>query len=101
MLTMVQRKADALGPARRMAKYIDEIISTVTASPKGQRVHSAVCCRRRPGHRRCLGRIFVCEKDNGDIEWECPSCGSSGVIRGWQGGWSDLSELRVQDERPC
>ncbi len=97
---MGKRKTDALGPARRMAKYIDGIISAATAGPKGQRVHSAICCIRRPRHHRCPGRIFVSEKDNGDIEWECPSCRSSGVIRGWRGGWSDLSKLRVQDERP-
>ena len=98
---MEKRKADDLGPARRMAKYIDGIISAATSGPQDQRMHSAICCIRKPRHHRCPGRIFVSEKDNGDIEWECPSCGSSGVIRGWQGGWSDLSELREQDERPC
>ena len=98
---MKKRKIDDLGPARRMAKYIDGIISAATAGPKGQRMHSAICCIRRPRHHRCPGRIFVSEKDNGNIEWECPDCRSSGVISGWQGGWSDLSELREQDERPC
>jgi hypothetical protein len=98
---MKKRKTDDLGPARRMAKYIDGIISAATAGPKGQRMHSAICCIRRPRHHRCPGRIFVSEKDNGNIEWECPDCRSSGVISGWQGGWSDLSELREQDERPC
>jgi len=98
---MEKRKADDLGPARRMAKYIDGIISAATAGPEDQRVHSAICCIRRPRHHRCPGRVFVSEKHNGDIEWECPDCRSSGVINGWQGGWSDLSELREQDERPC
>jgi hypothetical protein len=98
---MEKRRTDALGPARRMAKHIDGIISAATTGPKGQRMHSAICCIKRPKHHRCPGRIFVSEKDNGNIEWECADCRSSGVISGWQGGWSDLSELREQDERPC
>jgi len=83
-----------------MAEYIGEVISAATASPKGQWKHSAVRCRRKPGHRKCPGRILVCERGNGDIEWECPSCGALGVIRNWQGSWDDLSEMRVEGEQP-
>ena len=49
---------------------------------------------------KCPGRILVCERNNGDIEWECSSCGARGVIRNWQGSWDDLSEMRVEGEQP-
>lgn len=97
---MKRRERDPLGPARRMAEFIGDVVSAATISPKGKRKRSAVRCRRRPGHRKCPGRIIVCEQVNGEIEWQCPSCNGMGVIHGWQGGWSDLSELRETGEQP-
>jgi hypothetical protein len=91
---------DPLGAARRMADFIGDVVCAATVSPKGKRKQSAIRCRRRPGHRKCLGRIIVCEQVNGDIEWECSSCEYRGVIRGWQGGWSDLSDFQDSGEPP-
>jgi hypothetical protein len=39
----------------------------------------------------------VREEKTGEIEWKCPSCKVSGTIIGWQGGWADLSDLRMDD----
>ena len=83
-----------------MAQYIGEIISAATASPKGYRKHSAVRCRRRPGHRRCPGRMVVCGRDDGYIEWECPSCADKGVIHNWQSSPWNLSRWRPQEGGP-
>ena len=97
---MKRKEGDRTGPARRMADFIGDVICAATVSLKGQRKHSAVRCWRRPGHKKCPGRIFVCEQVYGDIEWECSSCGSKGVVRGWQGGWSDLSDFRGTSDPP-
>jgi hypothetical protein len=83
-----------------MAEFIGDVVSAATVSPKGNYKQSAIRCTRRPGHRKCPGRIIVCEKNNGDIEWECSSCDYKGTIRGWQGGWSDLSDFRDSSEPP-
>lgn len=97
---MSRCKRDHSGPARRMAEYIDEVILAATASPKGLWKQSAVRCRRKPRHRKCPGRLLVCERDNGDIEYRCQCCSENGVIRGWQGSLSDLSELREESHGP-
>ena len=95
---MSYQDKDFLAPARRMAQYIGEIISVATASPRGHRKHSAIRCRRRPGHRRCPGRIVVCERDDDYIEWECPSCADRGVIHNWQSSPWNLSRWRPQED---
>ena len=97
---MIRRKRDSLGPARRMAEYVHEVVLATTAGSKGRWKQSAVHCRRRPWHRKCPGRLLVCERDNGDIEYQCPCFSEQGVIRGWQGGSSDLSELREESNGP-
>lgn len=97
---MKRKKRDVLGPANRMAEFIADVVSAATVSPKGKLKHSAIHCWRRPGHKKCQGNIIVCERLNGDIEWECSSCKTGGVIRGWKGGWSDLSDFRDYDKPP-
>lgn len=94
---MSYQDKDFLAPARRMAQYIGEIISAATASPRGHRKHSAIRCRRRPGHRRCPGRIVVCARDDGYIEWERSSCADRGVIHNWQSSPRNLSRWRPQE----
>jgi hypothetical protein len=83
-----------------MAKYIDEVIAAATSSPKGQWKHSAVRCFRRPGHRKCPGRVRVRERDDSYIEWECPSCSAAGTIQGWQRSLYNLSEIREEPRQP-
>ena len=97
---MRRNQRDPFAPARRMADFIGDVVCAATVSPKGKLKQSAVRCQKRPGHRKCPGRIIVCEQANGDVEWECSSCDYSGVIRGWQDGWFDLSEFREFDKPP-
>jgi hypothetical protein len=98
--SMKFKEKDPLGPARKMGEFIGDVVCAATVSPKGKSKHSAIRCRRRPRHKACPGRIIVCEQDNGDIEWACSSCDFKGVIRGWQGDWSDLSDFRDPGEPP-
>ena len=97
---MQHSEHDPINPANRMAEFIGDVVSAATISPKGKRRQSAIRCTKRPGHRKCPGRIIVCEKANGEIEWECSSCNYKGMIHGWQGGWSDLSDFRDSGEPP-
>jgi hypothetical protein len=84
-----------------MAEYVNEIVLAATASPKNRWKQSAIPCRRRPHHRKCLGRLLVSERANGDIEYRCPKCSEQGVIRGWQDGVSDLTEFRDESGGPA
>ncbi len=97
---MKRKKRNILGPANRMAAFIGDVVSAATVSPRGKKKRSAIHCWRRPRHKICPGHIIVCERFDGIIEWECSSCKTNGVIHGWQGGWSDLSDFRDYDEPP-
>jgi len=97
---MPNRKRDPSGPACGMAEYIDEVIAAATSTPTGQWKHSAVRCFRRPGHRKCPGRARVRERDDGYIEWECPSCDATGTIQGWEKSFYNLSEIREESGQP-
>jgi hypothetical protein len=91
---------DSARPASRFYKFIEEVISSATAGQKGQWNHSAVSCPKKPGHHKCPGHILVWEMSDDDIEWKCPACGIQGTIRGWQGSWANLSDLRLPDKQP-
>lgn len=79
------------GPARRLAEHLAAIVAMATHGERGE-----VACRRRPGRRPCAGRIAASiEEDTGEIDWQCPECGDSGLITGWEGTfWDVRPELR-------
>lgn len=77
-----------------MATLVHEIICATTASQKGRRRVSGIRCLRKPAGQRCVGRLIVAENNSGCIEWECPSCGRGGTISGWQGSFSNLSDIQ-------
>ncbi|MFO7915233.1 MAG: hypothetical protein R6U43_06030 [Candidatus Krumholzibacteriales bacterium] len=78
---------DLPGPAAQVAKYIGSIIEAVTCrDPDSDDLSTDIRCRRRPGHKRCEGKIvaFYDEDDPTTIRWFCPICGDNGYIIGWQ-----------------
>ncbi len=102
---------DAPGPAVRMAEHLTAVVRAATAGPAGLAWVSALGCGRRPGRKRCRGRMVVFRADlPAPIEWRCDSCGDEGVISGWEGSYADLRrprgggsrstkpEVRVSDE---
>jgi hypothetical protein len=91
---------DPAGPASRFCEFLAEVVSSATAGHMGGWKHSAVRCRKRPGRRPCTGRILVLQRDTGEINWQCPVCRIQGTIRGWQEGWSDLSEFAPERKLP-
>ena len=72
------------GPARRLAQQLSAIVAAATSATRPGEATGRIKCRRRPGHRACVGvidhRLWADER----ITWNCPSCGDNGVISNWQ-----------------
>lgn len=74
-----------------MAEHLGAVVQAGTSGVAGERVVSAMRCRRRPGRRLCQGYIAVVRLETpAVIEWWCTSCGDDGVISGWEGSPFDL-----------
>lgn len=76
------------GPARKLAEYVGSIVHAVTSQAKdsGETVTS-VRCRCRPKRKPCQSNLLAgCSPaDRALINWQCPACGFSGNVIGWQG----------------
>jgi hypothetical protein len=82
-------------PALRLADHLRDIVRAATAGEQGAGWVSALPCRRRPGNRRCQGRIRVqCADGQAPIGWECTGCGDQGTVSGWQDTPYDLKDGR-------
>ena len=82
----------ALGPARRLATQLGDLVRAATAAEPGPAWISALPCRRRPGHRACPGRMKAARTDRAaPIVFECTDCGDGGMISGWQDSPYDCS----------
>ena len=77
---------DLPGPAYRIANYFGSIIEAVTSTKETKTWDTGIRCRRRPGRRRCHGVVqaLIDEKNNFEINWQCPVCNDNGIISGWQ-----------------
>lgn len=84
--------------ARRIAEYLGAIVEAATANPRrGERVTTAVPCRRRPGRRRCAGMIAVQRTDVPErIRWWCEACGDDGVVHHWRDTPWDFSNVPAE-----
>jgi hypothetical protein len=79
-------------PALQLAGHLRDIVRAATAGEEGTGWVSALPCRRRPGNRRCQGRICVQRTDGqAPIGWECTACGDAGTVSGWQDTPYDLT----------
>jgi Protein of unknown function (DUF3024) len=92
---------EAPGPARRLAEQLYDLVRAATAGGTGAGWVSALPCRRRPGNRRCVGRMIVLRADAaGPIVWECSVCGDAGTISDWEGSPFDLRRRGPTPARP-
>jgi len=74
-----------LGPARNLAEYIGLIVTSVTVQMEGLSF-PPVPCRRRPGHKPCIGEVDAfLDWETGEIIWLCPECLDNGIVSGWKG----------------
>ena len=87
---------DTPGPARRLAEHLSDIVRAATAGDAGTAWESALTCRRRPGNRRCPGRMIVRRtKPAAPIQWQCGACDDDGVISNWEDSPFDLRRRRL------
>ena len=80
--------SDIPKPAINIASFLAKIIEAVTFRPSDTENYSTeVKCRRRPGHKQCVGEIvaFIDKENDSRIRWFCPFCQDNGYISGWQG----------------
>ncbi len=75
-------------PARRFAEHQGAIVVAVSSrtAATAQAHVTEVRCRRRPGHKGCIGLIVASYQQNNSqtIVWGCPVCKDKGYIDGWQ-----------------
>jgi hypothetical protein len=83
---------DIPAPARSLALAIGRIIAYATFNDEDIEMPGCLHTIRR---KRCEGKVMtgISLQDN-DIEWHCTSCGTYGVVSGWQGSLWDLSERK-------
>jgi Flp pilus assembly protein TadD len=89
---------DVLLPASviRFTEYLGSIIAGASLSPSPEWQTLKRKCRRRPGRKPCPGsiRVRIGEETPPEIDWDCPRCGESGIIRNWRGSEWDNSDDR-------
>ncbi|MGH2718650.1 MAG: hypothetical protein ACRDJU_08740, partial [Actinomycetota bacterium] len=84
---------------RRFGHYLGHIVGAGTANAAGPTIHTALPCRRRPGHRPCPGRLLVRRSEApAQIDWACPDCGDEGMIYNFEGSVWDLSPVQDAEE---
>lgn len=88
---------DVPGPARRLAEEQGNIVRAATAGDAGKTWESALPCRRRPGHRRCSGRMLILRdlEPSAPIRWQCSVCSDEGIISNWADSSFDLRPRRL------
>jgi hypothetical protein len=87
----------APAPARRLARFLTEVVRVVSRDGVGHLVDTGVKCFKRPKHKACAGHVEASWATDGDtITWGCPDCGEQGFIHNWRGGAADLSRFARQ-----
>jgi hypothetical protein len=84
----------APAPARRLAKFLTEIVRVASRETDNGSIATDVRCFKKPKRRACPGRVVASrERGKETIEWHCPACDEWGVINNWRGGQADLSRF--------
>ena len=85
---------DVPAAARRRARFTRHIIEAATSRDTDIRWTTAVRCIARKRRRACAGRIAVLfDGYREKVEWECDTCGESGVIHGFSCCEHDMSDF--------
>jgi len=69
--------------AWEITQFFHALIAAARGLPLDEKRHSRVPCMAGPRRKWCLGIIEVSRTGNPpEMQWNCPECGKSGVIRG-------------------
>ena len=84
-------------PALRLAEQLGDIVRAGTAGDVGEEWESALPCRRRPGNRRCPGRMILLRSADASapIRWHCSACADEGLVTNWADSPFDLRPRRL------
>ncbi len=78
--------AELTARAKPLVAYLGSIVRGTTESASGHLPDGAVRCRRRPGRKRCPGKLEArIEPKTAEIHWRCPVCWDGGTIDHWEG----------------
>lgn len=92
---------DTPGPARKLAEHLTGIVAAASAGHAQTVWETALLCPRRPGNRRCPGRISVaCPQPDQPIGWRCGHCGDDGTISNWADSIYDLRRQQLTATQP-
>lgn len=86
------------GPARKLAEYVGSIVHAVTSLPMDSGLTvTSVRCRCRPKRKHCPADLIAgySPGDRSVIAWQCPACGISGNVTGWQETQWDRRKVRL------
>ncbi len=81
----------------KMSEYLRAIIAAGSVRPTDVEFLSPIRCRQRRNNRLCTGKIKITPRAE-DIEWQCTRCESHGIITGWRGCDSDMSEYAIASD---
>lgn len=93
-LALPESKKNKTGESER-SEYLGAIVSAATMAPPGVEVNTSIRCRRRPDRKACHGFIRLRLQENpAELNWWCPVCADSGIIRNWKGIPWNLSHTK-------
>jgi len=83
-----------------VARYMGAIVAEVSLLAPDEVHDLSLGCRRRPGHRRCPGRVHALQESaTGAVVWQCSDCGADGRVSNWQGSpWDRRSRRDARAE---
>ena len=80
------------GCSAQSVRFLGEIVSAGSVLTVGDFQISSLCCRKKPNHKRCPGKIRLGRNtETDDIHWSCTVCDDRGAIINWHHSRWDLS----------
>lgn len=99
LLAALESSDSAWNAGGRLALFLGAIVAWTTSrtGPRDAEPTNVVC-GWRSARGRCSNELLVdFDATVGDIAWSCPACGTTGVIRGWEGSaWDRRSEAELE-----
>ncbi len=85
LLDWVFRHAPNIMGGRQSARFerYTAIVRAADGVPHGEEFMTELPCSRRPGRRKCVGRIQVLVADDARLRWRCGACLDAQILVGW------------------